>query len=171
MTDLILYCARTAEGLPSAACLPDVLFNPKLTNSGEPNEATFNIAFKTSLTYPEWLSQPENAYRRKRAAIGMHAANKITAHGVILKGELFNQFFDRFLFTPFLQGLTGRRCQLAPLWWTLQEALVHRRRSSRRNSAISSTLFKTYLSLCRKKHLRYEILAIMCRVGSDVLCL
>ena len=98
MSDLILDCARTAEGLPSAACLPDVLFNPKLTNSGEPNEATFNTAFKTSLTYPEWLSQPENAYRRKRAAIGMHAANKITAHGVILKGEHFNQLFHCLVF-------------------------------------------------------------------------
>ena len=157
MTDLMLYCARTAEGLPSAACLPDVLFNPKLTNSGEPNEATFNTAFKTSLTYPEWLSQPENAYRRKRAAIGMHAANKITAHGVILKGEYsINSFTTSFsIITLFPQGLTGRRCQLAPLWWTLQEALVHRRRSSQRSSTISSTLFKTYLSLCRKKHLTY----------------
>ncbi|KAI0087132.1 S-adenosyl-L-methionine-dependent methyltransferase [Irpex rosettiformis] len=77
----------TTDGLLNAAHFSDVLFNPNLTNSGEPNETAFNLAFKTDLPYFEWLSKPEQAYKNKRFITGMHAGNRISAQGVILKGE------------------------------------------------------------------------------------
>jgi hypothetical protein len=74
--------------LKTAGYFIDVILDHKYTNSGEPSETAFNMAFKTDLPYFEWLSKPEQAYKNKRFAAGMHAANSIATPGVILKGRL-----------------------------------------------------------------------------------
>ncbi|KAI0084847.1 S-adenosyl-L-methionine-dependent methyltransferase [Irpex rosettiformis] len=72
--------------LHDIAHFPDVILDPKLTNSEEPNQAAFNVAHKTDLPVFEWLSQPEQAYQSKRFSVGMHASHTISVPGVILKG-------------------------------------------------------------------------------------
>ncbi len=82
-----LCCTRTTVTLADACHLVHAILDPKLSYSGEPSEAAFNLAHKTDLPLFEWLSQPEQAYASKRFSIGMHAANEFSAPGIILKGE------------------------------------------------------------------------------------
>ena len=79
---------RTTDSLLNAAHFSDVIFDPKFTHSGEPNESAFNIAHNTDLPYFEWLSKPEQAYKSKRFVTGMHAGNRLGGHGIIIKGAL-----------------------------------------------------------------------------------
>ncbi|KAI0755412.1 O-methyltransferase [Irpex lacteus] len=76
----------TTDDLLNFAHLHTVIFDPKLTNSGEPNESAFNIAHKTDLPVFEWFSQPEQAYQSRRFATGMHAGNRVGTPGIITKG-------------------------------------------------------------------------------------
>ncbi|KAI0795374.1 S-adenosyl-L-methionine-dependent methyltransferase [Irpex lacteus] len=76
----------TTVTLADACHLVHAVLDPKLSYSGEPSEAAFNLAHKTDLPLFEWLSQPEQAYASKRFSIGMHAANEFSAPGIILKG-------------------------------------------------------------------------------------
>ena len=70
----------------NAAYFSDVIFDPKLTHSGEPNETAFNLAQKTNLPFFEWLNLPEQAQDSKRFAIGMGASEKMSGHSIIAKG-------------------------------------------------------------------------------------
>ncbi len=97
------------------------ILDPKLSYSGEPSEAAFNLAHKTDLPLFEWLSQPEQAYASKRFSIGMHAANDFSAPGIILKGELFVSTLVRDNEKRHSQDLTGNHFLRDLLWWTSQE--------------------------------------------------
>ncbi|KAI0798589.1 O-methyltransferase [Irpex lacteus] len=76
----------TTDAILNNAHFSHVMFDPKLTHSGEPNEAAFNIAQKTNLPYWEWLNRPEHSYESKRFATGMHAGNRIGSPGIIVRG-------------------------------------------------------------------------------------
>ncbi|KAI0088859.1 S-adenosyl-L-methionine-dependent methyltransferase [Irpex rosettiformis] len=81
-----LWECMTTDGLRSSGHFADVIFDPQLTNSGEPNHTAFNLAYKTDLPYFGWLSKPEHAYESKRFAVAMHSISALTAPRVITKG-------------------------------------------------------------------------------------
>lgn len=62
--------------MKASAYIPEAVLDPKLSNSAEPNEVAFNLAFSTSLAGFPWFELPENAYRLRRFGIGMKGAQQ-----------------------------------------------------------------------------------------------
>lgn len=65
------------EGMKSSAYMPETLFDPKYTNSDEPNEVAFNLAYSTNLTTFAWFELPENAYILRRFGLAMNGGQQL----------------------------------------------------------------------------------------------
>lgn len=60
-----------------SAFVPEVLLDPKVTNSGKANEAALSRAFGTDLDAFPWFELPENAYRLRRFGMAMRIGQQL----------------------------------------------------------------------------------------------
>lgn len=103
----------TDEGLKITSCLSDAVMDPKTTHSTEINEAAFQRAFNTPLSFFEWLEQPEQDYKRKRYGVGMPGALSPFWPPMLLTGQYSRCTHNASaVLIVSCQRLTGRLCRV-----------------------------------------------------------
>ncbi|KIP10249.1 hypothetical protein PHLGIDRAFT_85462 [Phlebiopsis gigantea 11061_1 CR5-6] len=76
----------TDEGMKAASYLQDVMLDPKLGPSTEPNDAALNAAFNTKLSAWEWFESPGNEHRQLRFGITMEGSKQAASLNAIKEG-------------------------------------------------------------------------------------
>ena len=76
----------TDEGMKAASYLQDVLLDPILGPSYDPNDAALNAAFKTKLSSWEWFESPGNEHRQLRFGIAMEGSKQAASLNAIREG-------------------------------------------------------------------------------------
>ena len=71
----------------AAAYIVENLLDPATAMSEEPNEAALQRGFGTTLSYFEWMDQPEHAAYRKKFGIAMGATTNYSEDALITKGD------------------------------------------------------------------------------------
>jgi len=74
----------------SSTAAVEVLRDPVMKLSGEPNHAPFNRAFNTDLTIWDWLEQPEQHYNLRRFGVAMQGVATMQPASTILDGFNWN---------------------------------------------------------------------------------
>ena len=72
--------------MKASSYLRDVLLNPKLSSSQDPNDSALNLAFNTQLSAWEWYEAKGNEHRRLRLGITMDASKYATSLDAINDG-------------------------------------------------------------------------------------
>ena len=84
----ITHCfLRSDESMKAGAYLQDVLLDPKLAFSEEPNETPLNVAFKTTLPKFEWYEAKGNEHLLLRFGVAMEGSKQAYSPNAILEGS------------------------------------------------------------------------------------
>ena len=81
-----------------AGFLQDVITDPAVAFSQEPNEAAFQRAFGTNLTTFEWMELPENAMIHKKFGIAMAGTTDYSNDKIVSRGQSFTLTYYIYLF-------------------------------------------------------------------------
>lgn len=95
--------------------MEEVLSDPAINKSGDPNKSSLNRAFNHSMMAFEWFELPENAHRLQRFSIAMTSLNAITPPEAIFQGTSLFKALSRSTCADSQQALTGKRCVKGPL--------------------------------------------------------
>ncbi len=99
------------------------LVDPRTRASTEAKDAAFTLAYKTDVSYFDWLHRPGNEYRRKRFDIAMVGGQHLMPAHLIFEGiYCVYSIHCCGLTETRLQDLTGLRSPRGPLLWMSVEA-------------------------------------------------
>ena len=73
--------------MKAASYLQDVLLDPELAHSQEPNDAALNAAFNTKLSTWEWFESAGNEHRQLRFGITMEGSKQAASLNAIREGD------------------------------------------------------------------------------------